>query len=69
MNELHHFITMGHCHNQLTKYVLEPNVNQIYFSFPIVTQVQGEEISSGIVEVCFLFIFFISKFWINLTKK
>jgi hypothetical protein len=56
---------MGHCHNQ---YVLaEPNVNEIYFSFPIVTQVQGQKTSS--VEGCFLLIFFISKFWINGNQK
>ncbi len=62
-----HFIMMGHCHNQSAKYALEPNVNEIYFSFPIVTQVQGEETSS--VEECFLFIFLISKFWINVNHK
>jgi hypothetical protein len=44
---MHGFIMMGHCHNQSAKYVLKPNVNEIYFSFPIVTQVQGEETSSA----------------------
>jgi hypothetical protein len=58
---------MGHCHKQSAKYVLESNVNEIYFSFPIVTQVQGEETSS--VEEFFLFIFLISKFWINVNQK
>jgi hypothetical protein len=53
----------GSLHNQSAKYVLEPNVNEIYFSFPIVTQVQGEETSS--VEECFLLIF-VEK-WQSLT--
>ncbi len=43
---MHPFIMMGHCDNQSAKYVLEPNVNEIHFSFPIVNQVQGEETSS-----------------------
>jgi hypothetical protein len=61
---------MGHCHNQSAKYVLEPNVNEIYFSFPIVTQVQGEETSS--VEQwrsVFFSFFLISNFWINVNQK
>ncbi len=65
--KMHYFIMMDHCHNQSAKYVLESNVNEIYFSFPIVTQVQGEETSS--VEEFFLFIFLISKFWINVNQK
>jgi hypothetical protein len=50
---------MGRCHNQWAKYVLQPNVNEIYLSFSIVTQVQGEETSS--VEEYFLFIFLYQK--------
>ncbi len=65
--KMHLFIMMCHWHNQSAKYVLEPNVNEIYFSFPIVTQVQREETSS--VDECFLFIFLISKCWINVNQK
>ncbi len=61
---------MGHCHNQSAKYVLEPNVNEIYFSLPIVTQVQGEETSSVEQWRSVFFSFFvISKFWINVNQK
>ncbi len=58
---------MGRCHNQWAKYVLQPNVNEIYLSFSIVTQVQGEETSS--VEEYFLFIFLYQKIGWMYTKK
>jgi hypothetical protein len=58
-----------HHDGSLPQYVLEPNANEIYFPFPLVTQVQGEETSSGAAEVCFLFIFLVSKFWINVNQQ